>query len=263
MIEQPAYVDGLLAVLAAPDEVGKGEALRAITVPDELPPWQAPDVPLQPPRPAHWPAPGAPPRRRKSIADPHTRRRFLHAIHHIELSAVDLTILMCLRASDMPADFHRDQLQVAREEVSHAVMVRAYLEANDYPPGSESVHHRLWESARAATDIGAQLVIVPRFLEARGLDVSAELLPRLQAVDQQAGEIVERIYRDEIGHVCVGTHWHRQWCARHDLVPEQHFQQVCETYFGEHIPGPQALDEDGRRQAGFNDAELAFLRLGS
>jgi uncharacterized ferritin-like protein (DUF455 family) len=199
-------------------------------------------------------------RRRHGIANPHTRKRFLHALHHIELSAIDLAIACCLRAPDQYPDFHADFLSIAADEVKHALLLRDYLEQGDYAPGSEAIEHRLWGSMLLARDLGEQLVIVPRFLEARGLDVSAELLPRLQAVDAPAGEIVERIYRDEIRHVGIGSQWHHHWCQKQGVSSRQHFAETVAHWFGDQVPSAQPLDESGRQAAGFHHQEIAWLR---
>lgn len=256
-----AYRDRLLAVIAAPDEAAKAALLRDIEPPPAAAGWSAAELPMRPGRAATI-VEGRAPRRRKGIDDPQGRRRFLHAIWHIEISAIDLCCAVCLRAADLPPAFHRDQLDIAREEAEHAALLRRWLEEHDYPPGSEPVHHRLWDSARLATDVGEQLVVVPRFLEARGLDVTAELLPRMAAVDRAAHAVVDRIYHDEIGHVAIGTRWHRYWCRQQGLDPVDHFQSVCDRYFNQQIPGPMALDRDGRSSAGFWPEELDYLESG-
>jgi len=102
-------------------------------------------------------------------------------------------------------------------------------------------------------------VVVPRFLEARGLDVSADLLPRLAALDLEAHAVIARIYRDEIGHVATGTRWHRAWCAQRGIDPDAHFAEVAARRFAGQLPGPFPLDHPGRSAAGFSPGELAFL----
>ena len=190
------YPQRLLAIINAPDEMTKGALLADLGAPEGS--WQ---VPAAPSRPGRAVAEGRPARRRKGIEDLQSRLRFLHAIWHIELSAIDLCCLLCLRAPEQPAAFHEEHLGIARDEAIHAGLLRTYLEQRGYPPGSEPVHHRLWETALGADDVGEQLVVVPRFLEARGLDVSAELLPRMTAVDADAAAFVTRIYNDELRHV--------------------------------------------------------------
>lgn len=250
------YASALEAVIAAPDEAAKGALLADLDPPDG--PWPAPAPAPRPGREAAV-TEGRPPRRRKGIEDPHARLRFLHAIWHIEVCAIDLCCLLCLRAPDQPTAFHAEHLGIARDEAVHAGLLRAHLTERGYPPGSEPVHFRLWETACAAHDVGEQLVVIPRFLEARGLDVSAELLPRMRAVDTAASAVLQRIYDDELRHVEIGTRWHRRWCEAAGLDPLEHFKAVCDKHFANQIPGPIELDRPGRTTAGFWPEELDYL----
>lgn len=249
------FAAGLLAAIAAPTASAK-DAVLAGLVPCNGASWEMPALPTRPGRPPGV-CEGAAKRRRQGVDSPTGLRRFLHAIWHIELEAIDLACVLSLRGSGMPAEFHADCVRVAREEVVHAGLLEAWLTANGHPPGSEPVHHRLWDAAVACRDLGEQLVVVPRFLEARGLDVNAGLLPRV--TDPGAHAALERIYRDEIGHVGTGTRWHRWWCARQGLDPEAHFAAVVHADFADQLPSPWALDRPGRVAAGFTETELAIL----
>lgn len=254
-----SYEPALLAVIAAPDAPSKDALLAALTPPEDGATWPAPQLPARPGRPAHYREISEPPRKRRGMDHRPTRLRFLHAIHHIELSAIDLAVLLCLRASGAPAALHRDFLRVAREEAGHAQLLGDLLEREGHPPGTDAIHHKLWDSALAAADLGEQLVVVPRFLEARGLDVSAELLPRLEHIDAPSHAVIAKIYHDEIGHVGIGTRWHRWWCAANGLDPLAHFTSTVAKHFGHQLPSPFALDRPGRLQAGFDHAEFTVL----
>lgn len=253
------YPEALLAVIAAPTGAEKAALLNLLKPPVDGTVWPLPPLPERPGRPAHYRESAEPPRRRRTLKHAPTRLRFLLAIHHIELSAIDLACVASLAGSGMPAAFHAEQLQVASEEAIHAGLLDTLLSARGAPPGSEPIHHRLWQAARACSDLGELLVVVPRFLEARGLDVSAELLPRLAGLDPEAHAVIVRIYQDEIGHVGIGSRWHRRWCADRGLDAEAHFRAVAGRHFAGQIPGPFPLDQPGRLAAGFSALELAFL----
>ena len=255
------YPARLLAVIAAPTGPAKAALIAAITPPGDGAHWVVPSLPERPGRPGHWRTSDDQPRRRKTLKHAPTRNRFLLAIHHIELSAIDLAVVACLHGGGMPSAFHRDQLAVAAEEAEHAALLDGLLTARGCPPGSEPIHHRLWAAARACADLGELLVVVPRFLEARGLDVTADLLPRLAGLDPEAHAVIARIYRDEIGHVATGTRWHRAWCAAHGIDPEAHFATVAAQRFAGQLPGPFPLDGPGRTAAGFTPTEMAFLAM--
>jgi uncharacterized ferritin-like protein (DUF455 family) len=259
---QDGYVAGLLEALAAPTAATKAAALARLPTPHDSASWPSVDLPPRPGRSQGYQENGAPPRRRRTLSHGPTRNRFLHAIHHIELSAIDLAVVACLRGSGLPSAFHRDFLGIALDEARHAGLLERLLAQRDIHPGDDPVHHRLWESTLACRDLGEHLVVVPRVLEARGLDVSADLLPRLLALDGEAHAVLSVIYQDEIGHVSIGTRWHRWWCQREGCDPLQHFATVLAVHFPGQHPWPTPLDLYGRQQAGFSAAELTLLRGG-
>lgn len=256
------YVEDLLAVIAAPTAAEKAVLLDRCAPPVASANWELPTLPARPGRPVHWQESATPPRRRRTLAHAGTRNRFLLAIHHIELSAVDLAVLACLRASGTPTPLHDDFLSIARDEARHARLLEDLLATRRLAPGDEPVHHRLWETALACVDLGEHLVAVPRFLEARGLDVSAELLPRLAPMDPEAHAVLAIIYHDEIGHVAIGSRWHQWWCAARGVDPEAHFQTVVTNRFPGQVPSPTPLDRPGRLQAGFTALDLTWLAEG-
>ncbi len=253
------YVSALLSAIAAPTAVEKAALIAALPPPPREP-WNDPPLPHRPGRPAHYREDHAPPRRRRTLRHAATRNRFLLAIHHIELSAVDLALVACVRGSGMTEDFHAEQLAVAAEEAVHAELLATLLNVRGCAPGCEPVHHRLWDATLACADLGEHLVMVPRFLEARGLDVAAELLPRLIELDREAHVVIARIYADEVRHVTIGTDWHRRWCEMRGLDAERHFRAVLERHVAGRPQPPTRLDHVGRAQAGFTANELASLR---
>ncbi len=257
-----AFPDAMLAVIAAPTAAEKAALLAAVNPPGADERWDLPELPTHPGRPSHYRQAELPPRRRRTLSHAGTRNRFLLAIHHIELSAVDLAALACLRASGAPSALHLDFLTIARDEARHARLLEDLLASRGLAPGDEPIHHRLWDTALACADLGEHLVAVPRFLEARGLDVSAELLPRLAPMDPAAHAVLSIIYHDEVVHVAVGSRWHQWWCAGRGLDPEAHFQAVVTKRFPGQVPGPTPLDRPGRLQAGFSVLDLTWLAEG-
>lgn len=257
MSDAQAWQQGLLAVIRAESATAKAAALALLP---PACPGEPGVLPALPGRPAAWRiAEDGSGRRRAGLAAPGARRRFLHAIFHIELSAIDLACAVALSAGPVPVALLTDLVAIAREEAVHAQLLAAWLERAGTPPGTFPVHHRLWQALRACQDLGERLVVVPRYLEARGLDVAQAVLPRLTAADPEAGAILARIYRDEIGHVGTGTRWHTWWCAAHQLDPEAHYAAIVRRRFPEQLPSPFRLDWEGRRAAGFRPGELALL----
>ena len=215
--------------------------------------------PLRPARPASWTVAGSRETpRRPDLRDPRGRRALVHSVAHIELSAVELALLAVADFPGEPRDYYVDMLQVAREECLHARLLIARLRELGGELGDEPVHLGLWETAVRFGGLAERLAIVPRVLEAKGLDVSAPLRAALRAAgDEESARCLDRVYQDEIGHVAAGTRWFRIACARAGVDAEARFVELARPF----LPRRRArsLDAEGRRAAGFSERELAAL----
>jgi uncharacterized ferritin-like protein (DUF455 family) len=187
------------------------------------------------------------------------RAALLHALAHIELNAIDLALDICWRFAGLPQAFYRQWLQVAREEALHFELLRDHLATLGYRYGDFDAHDGLWQMAeRTRHDLLARLALVPRTLEARGLDASPAVKAKLLAAgDARGGDILDIILRDEIGHVAVGNHWYRWLCAQRGLDPLATYAELAERHGAPRPRGPFNLD--ARRAAGFDEAELVAL----
>lgn len=213
----------------------------------------------RPGRPDHWRVvePEQVPRR-SGLGSAAGRFGLMHSVAHIELSAIELALMAVADFPDEPAAYHRDMLRVAADECRHTRMLMARLQSLGGELGDEPVHHGLYDTAVGFGGLLDRLAVVPRILEARGLDVSAGLRDRLaKAGDHGSAEDLAVIYRDEIGHVAVGSKWYRRAAARHGVDVRLHFARLLER-FRPRRPGP--VDESGRRRAGFDEEEIALLR---
>jgi uncharacterized ferritin-like protein (DUF455 family) len=219
-----------------------------------------------------WPEPpGLPGRPARPALVPHTRLRprsamtregraaLLHALAHIELNAIDLALDIVWRFPALPEAFYRQWLQVAREEALHFELLREHLGTLGFGYGDFDAHDGLWQMAeRTRHDLLARLALVPRTLEARGLDASPAVKAKLVAAgDHRGGEILDIILRDEIGHVAVGNHWYRWLCVQRGLDPLATYAELAVHHGAPRLRGPFNLD--ARRAAGFDEAELAAL----
>jgi uncharacterized ferritin-like protein (DUF455 family) len=214
---------------------------------------------------------GLPGRPERPLLVPHTelkqrsmktvegRATLLHALAHIELNAIDLAADAVWRFPAMPSAFYREWTVVAQEEALHFMLLREHLQSLGFDYGSFPAHHGLWEMAeKTRHDPLARLALVPRTLEARGLDASPPVKAKLVgAGDARAGEILDIILRDEIGHVAVGNRWYRFLCAQRGLDPVATYAQLASAYGAPRLRGPFNLD--ARRAAGFEEDELAAL----
>lgn len=196
---------------------------------------------------------------RRSVHTAIGRGALLHALTHIEANAVNLALDITWRFAGMPDAFYRDWLRVAHEEALHFGLLRDHLGSLGYAYGDFPAHNSLWEMAeRTKGDLLARLALVPRTLEARGLDASPAIKAKVvQAGDLRAGEILDVILRDEIGHVAIGNRWFRYLCAERALDPHAAYVELSVRYSAPRLHAPFNLA--ARRAAGFDEAELLAL----
>ena len=183
----------------------------------------------------------------------------LHAIAHIELNAIDLALDVVWRFSGMPENFYTDWVQIAKEEAKHFLLLQGHLSEMGFDYGDFPAHHSLWEMAeRTKGDILARIGLVPRTLEARGLDASPVVKNKLvSAGDHAAGRILDIILEEEIGHVAAGNRWYRYLCDESQLDPISTYRQLIQQYDAPKLKSPYNLA--ARRLAGFNEEELENL----
>ena len=198
--------------------------------------------------------------RQISLANPRGHAALLHAIVHIERNAIDLALDICWRFAALPVAFYRDWLQVAVEEAYHFTLLREHLLSLGFDYGDFAAHNGLWEMAeRTQDDLLARVALVPRTLEARGLDASPAVKAKLLGIgDVKGGEILDIILRDEIGHVATGNRWYGWLCAQRSLDPVATYAALTVKYQAPKLRRPFNLD--ARRAAGFSDAELTALQ---
>jgi uncharacterized ferritin-like protein (DUF455 family) len=183
----------------------------------------------------------------------------MHAIAHIEFNAINLAADAAHRLRDMPPGYYGDWIGDAADEARHYTCLQEYLRTQDCGYGDYPAHGGLWEMAeRTAHDVLARMALVPRVLEARGLDVTPAMIERLQAAgDREAAGILQIIYREEIGHVAAGSRWFRYLCAQRDLEPRSTFRELVRTHFTGELRGP--FNMEARILAGFEADELEGL----
>lgn len=189
------------------------------------------------------------------------RAVLLHAIAHIEFNAINLALDAVWRFPGMPEAYYADWLHVAVEEAHHFGLLQARLLQLRHTYGDYPAHDGLWDMcARTRDDVLARMALVPRTLEARGLDASPPIRARLlQAGDTASAAILDVILRDEIGHVRIGNRWFRHLCDARALEPHKTYARLAERYRAPRLRGP--FNFDARREAGFDEDELAALAV--
>ncbi|MES2740876.1 MAG: ferritin-like domain-containing protein [Pseudomonadota bacterium] len=213
-------------------------------------------IPGRPERP-----PLVPPRLvgRRSMVTQEGRAMLIHSLAHIEFNAVNLALDALWRFPAMPAEYYVDWLRVAQEEAKHFSLLTAHLRTLGYQYGDFPAHDSLWEMVeKTRGDIVARMALVPRTLEARGLDAIPPLRAKLaQAGDMAAAGILDIILRDEIGHVEIGNRWYRYLCQQRGLEPGATYDSLAARHEAPVLKGP--FNIAARRLAGFTETELARL----
>lgn len=224
---------------------------------DPLPALQAQqNIPGRPVRPLLVP-PGQV--QRRAMHTPEGRAALIHALAHIEFNAINLALDALWRFTNMPEQYYRDWLQVAKEEAYHFSLLCQHLRTLGYAYGDFDGHNSLWEMVeKTSDDVLARMALVPRTMEARGLDATPPLKQKLmQAGDHAAAAILDIILRDEIGHVAIGNRWFHALCQQRQLDPLQTFERLCQQYKAPKLKPPFNLY--ARKLAGFTECELAYL----
>ena len=217
---------------------------------------EAAGLPGRPVRPALVPVHAV---MRRSPFTPAGRAALLHAVAHIEFNAINLALDAVWRFPGLPEAYYRDWIKVAGEEATHFSLLRAHLASLGHDYGDFDAHDGLWHMTAATKgDVLARMALVPRTLEARGLDATPPMQDRLRrAGDQRAVEILDIILRDEIGHVAIGNRWYRWLCRRDGLDAETLYPELAARYAAPRLRPPFNLA--ARRAAGFTQAELDAL----
>ncbi len=265
MTGQRSLFDAAREVLATRGIVEKPAAARAMAVDfarGEL------RIDADAPAPSPIAMPGRPERPRlvhprelprRGFGSPAGRAAFIHAVAHIEFNAIDLACDAIYRFRGLPRDFYADWVQVADDEARHFTLLRARLLALGHDYGDFDAHNGLWEMAeKTAHDGLARMALVPRVLEARGLDVTPGMITKLQGLgDEETATILTLILREEIAHVAAGSRWYRWYCERAGVEPRSRFRELLQQYAGGVLHGP--FNMEARLLAGFDADELQSL----
>lgn len=195
----------------------------------------------------------------RKMTTPEGYAALLHAIAHIEFNAVNLALDAAYRFRLMPEQFVRDWVRVAKEEVYHFTLMRGRLRHYGFDYGDFEAHNHLWDMAyKTAYDPLLRMALVPRVLEARGLDVTPGIRAKVeQRKDADTCAVLDIIYRDEVGHVQTGNHWYQTLAEARGLEPVALFRKLLARYDMFIFRG--YVNIEARERAGFSRFELDML----
>jgi uncharacterized ferritin-like protein (DUF455 family) len=196
---------------------------------------------------------------RRNIQTIEGRAAMIHSFAHIEFNAINLAWDLICRFQDMPDEFYFDWTRVAAEETKHFKLLRNQLNTMGYDYGDFPAHDGLWTIAnQTAHDLLLRLAVVPRIMEARGLDVTPDLIARFRQIkDETTSSLLELILEEEIGHVNIGTKWYRYQCEKLNQDPDEKFRQIAKEYMPSN--NSKKINHNARLMAGFSQSELDYL----
>lgn len=249
---------------AAPeDKVARTHATVAafaradLTIAGDAAPPEPIRMPGRPPRPTLVPARELP---QRGLGSHEGRAAFVHSIAHIEFNAIDLAWDAVYRFRGLPPEYYADWMKIADDEARHFVMLRQRLQQLGHDYGDFDAHNGLWEMAgQTAHDGLTRMALVPRVLEARGLDVTPGMIVKLRKLgDNATADILDLILREEIAHVAAGSRWFRWFCTQRGLDPDATFSTLLTEYARGSLRGP--FNDQARLAAGFSAVELQQLQ---
>ena len=191
------------------------------------------------------------------------KKYLVHTILHIEYSAIDLALDAALRFKNLPIQYYKDWLEVADDEIRHFLMLEELLSELGGVYGDFPVHKNLFEAMEATPEFLKRMAVVPRYLEANGLDQNPKIMEKLNSNRDEFNikfiEALRIILEEEVSHVKKGDVWFKYECERLALEPESTYLKIIEEVFPGSTTRKMDLNFDARKEAGFSCNELKIL----
>jgi len=201
--------------------------------------------------------------KRKNLTTSDGQINLLHAIAHIEYSAIDLALDASYRFQNLPKKYYDDWLEVADDEIRHFLMLEKLLNELNANYGDVSVHNALFEASQRTQTLVERMAVVPRYLEANGLDATPMILTKLKKLPkskmiEKIVDTLEIILAEEIDHVKKGDVWFEYACKDANKSTESYFE-IIDKFYPQGFLRPKNLNIEARKDAGFSCSELNFM----
>ncbi len=198
--------------------------------------------------------------KRTNLASDEGKITLLHAIAHIEYSAVDLALDACYRFTNLPFEYYKDWMEVAEDEIRHFNLINEQLESYGCKYGQIEVHQGLFEASMRSLEFIPRMALIPRYMEANGLDANAVMIERLKKIPntQKIIELLEIILEEEVDHVKKGDKWYKYGCSQKENFTCDYFKIVDKVYPNS-FKKNKNLNVKARKRAGFSDEEIEKL----
>jgi len=201
--------------------------------------------------------------KRKNLTTSEGQINLIHAIAHIEYSAIDLALDAAYRFHDLPKSYYDDWLEVADDEIRHFLLLETLLEELGAKYGDIEVHNSLFEASQKTQNLVERMAVVPRYLEANGLDATPMILEKIKKLPktpmlEKIIESLELILHEEIDHVKKGDVWFSYACREAGLSTDIYFE-IIKKYYPRGFLRPNNLNLEARKEAGFSCKELKHM----
>ena len=197
---------------------------------------------------------------RKNLASKEGQIILLHAVAHIEYSAIDLALDACYRFQDMPKDFYEDWMKVADDEIRHFLMISELLETYDVKYGDIDVHRVLFDACMLTQDLIPRMALIPRYMEANGLDANAMMIDKLKKIPNTKDivKLLEIILEEEVDHVKKGDKWYKYACKQKEDFSCDYFK-IVNSIYPNSFKTNKNINVEARKKAGFSEEEINIL----
>ena len=189
------------------------------------------------------------------------RGKLLHFFGNHELLATELMALVLLKFPDAPPAFRQGVLKTLQDEQEHTRLYMERMQSCGITLGDFPVSGYFWRCVapmQHPIDYVAGLCLT---FEQANLDFAGHYGNALGTVgDAGSAKLLEKIYRDEIGHVAYGLKWFRRW----KNPGESDWDAFCRTL---KFPlSPQrakgfSLNVAGRQAAGLDENFISQLNV--
>lgn len=201
--------------------------------------------------------------KRRNLTTKEGQINLLHAVAHIEYSAIDLAIDAAYRFQGLPREYYADWLSVANDEIKHFFMLETLLNELDAKYGDVEVHNALFEASQRTQTLLERMAVVPRYLEANGLDATPMILEKLKRLPknkmiEKIVQALEVILAEEIDHVKKGDVWFNYACELNGVSNNVYFE-IIDKYYPQGFLRPKNVNVEARKEAGFSCDELKIM----
>ncbi|MBC8095949.1 MAG: DUF455 family protein, partial [Akkermansiaceae bacterium] len=140
------------------------------------------------------------------------RGRLLHFFANHELLATELMALVLLKFPDAPAAFRKGVFETLKDEQEHTRLYMERMKSCGIEFGAIPVSGYFWRAVSGMESPMDYVAGLSLTFEQANLDFARHFSACFGEVgDADSAKLLQKIYRDEIGHVAYGLKWFRRW----------------------------------------------------